>query len=947
MANRSVSFDVLAIDKASRALESVAREVTQLDERIDRAGGSIEVDAETAKASEKLRAIDSQLARLNAKALKVDADTGQAERQLQVLRAELERTTDADKQVQLTADISQVQAQLRRLAAEKVAIDVETAGAQAKIAAVKASLDGLGNRRATQVDVDAAGALGALARLGTQLRAAQTPVTIAVGFASVMNALAWVQRLAAGLTALGAVGVASGGVAAAAFSGIGDALDAMGEKAETGGAKATTSASAIRSATRQVEQAQRDLRDANANVTRSEEDLQAAQEDARRAVESLDDARRAAIRTLEDYEMRTKGMALSQESADLSIAEARQRLAEVERDGKASALERARAELNVREAIQRRNELEVEGKRLAEDKADADARGVEGSAQVVSAQDRIAEANKRVQDAQAALTKSHEQVSLAVQRLSDSQLALREAMTPQGGGGGTVIDQYAEAMAKLTPEGRKFVEFLKSLIDGPLKELQDTSQSKFLPGLQDGIKSFMGELDGANANVAKIATSMGDFFRDIGPSAGRAADAFLRLAGLGAETTFEGLADTVSGALDSFTEWANSQSATEIEADIREVGDAIVELKDMAVLTFRTIVAAWDTLKAATSLGGNIWSNPVEGLGDLYDAVRNVAEIIPGMSGRLPEASQLLKDLGGAGSVAVPQIDHVGTSADGVTSSLQRMQDAARNVAAEFANSEQANINYAAALDRTRDAAQRNGETISLNTDKGRDNRQALIDLADAANRVVEEMQNAGAPIDDVRSKFSSQRDELINVARQMGLTKTQAQQYIDKLLQIPASKTTTITANTASALANIRAVSQSISQLQDKTVNIRTVYSTGTVTNVKALSAGGRVPGTPSSVDSVPTILAQGEFVVRSSQASKYLPLLERINAGTTTPERLLASVPAQGGSGGGGLTIVVPVTITNAVIGNNDEIARVVSVAAKEGIERGYLNRNVLAGA
>ena len=719
---RSVSFDVLAIDKASSALSEVAREVTKLDEKISAAGGQIEVDAETTKASEKLRAIDSQLARLNAKSLKVDADTQQAERQLQILRAELAKTTDGDKRVKVEADIAQAQAKLRSLAAEKVSIDVDTAGAQAKVATLRTSINSL-DRKSVNVDVDAAGAFGKLALLGQQLRNVQTPVTIAVGFAAVMEALQWVQRLAAGIASLGAVGVVSGGVAVAAFSGIGDAVTAMGEKATTGGAKVSASASSIRSATRQVEAAQRDLRDANENVTRSEESLADAQKDAQRAVESLDDARRAAIRTLQDYEMRSKGMALSQESASLAIAEAEQRLAEVQKDSKSSSLERARAELNVREAIQRRNELELEGTRLAEDKAAADKKGVEGSDQVVSAQDRIAQANKRVEEAQRDLQKSHEQVALAVQRLSDSQLALKEAMKPPSGGG-SAVDKFAEDMKKLTPEGQKFVRFLRGLLDGELKELRDTSQSKFLPGLQDGITSFMAQLDSANADIGAVATAMGGFFKDIGPSAGKAADALLRLASLGAETTFDGLAGSVTEVLDGFTEWANSQSAAEIQADIREIGDDVVHLKDMAVVAYHTMAAAWDALVSATSLSGNVWSNPVEALGKLYEAIRHVADMIPGLSGKLPEAGQLLKDMGDSGSVAVPQIDHVGSSATNAASQIDRMRESARQAIDTFNSSEQAAITFAASLDRARDAAQQNGATLDIHREKGRANRQ-------------------------------------------------------------------------------------------------------------------------------------------------------------------------------------------------------------------------------
>lgn len=984
MASRSVSFDVLAIDKASKALGEVAREVTDLDRRISAAGGEIEVDAETAKAAEKLRAIDSQLARLNVKSIKIDGDTDAAQRKLQILRAELEKTTDEGKRLKIEADISQAQNELRRLAAEKVTIDLDTdtlrakvaaiksdmdtakfdvdaGGALAKLEAVQRSVDKIDKRKTTTVDVDAAGAFGALARLGTQLRAAQTPITIVIGVGAVMNALSWVQRLAAGLASLGAVGVVSGGVAAAAFSGVGDAVKAMGEKAETGGGAVTQSASAIRSATRQVEQAQRDLRDANADVTRSEDALADAQKDAVRAVEALDDARKAAIRTLQDYEMRTAGMALSQESADLAIAESRQRLAEVESDGESTALERARAELSVREAIQRRNELEVEGTRLAEDKADADARGVEGSTQVVSAQERIAEANKRVQEAQADLAKSHEGVALAVQRLSDSQLALREAMKPQGGG--SSVDKLAEAMDKLSPKQQEFVRFLRGLIDGPLKELQQTSADSFLPGLQDGISSAMDNLGTFKESVAGVGTSFGDFFRDIGPSVGKAVEAFGRLANLGAETTFEGLAGAVNGALDAFTRWANSQSAEKIQGDIREVGQTLVDLKNDAVAIFRTIELAWNLIR----FPAQFLSEPTEALEGLESSFSNFGSAIPG----------LFSDWGSEASAATGPTRELGGASRELTSAQRGMTDAVREAVGLFASQEQASIRYAGQLDQATEAAKRNGETLNIGTAKGRENRQALLDLADAANGVTQKMQEQGAPLDQVRGKYDAQRASLIQVAQQMGLTRTQAQQYIDKLLETPTAKSTTVTANTAAAQQNLKNTQTDITNLKDKTVNIKgnNTQAKSAIDSVRGwldslkdktvnvftkviggigLSSGGWVPGKPSTVDSIDTKLAPGEFVVRSSAAARWGPLLEQINQGGSpefanagSSRRSVSSAAGMAGGVGLAAPIVVNVTVNNAVVGSNDELARVVSTAAREGIERGYLPRGVLTGA
>lgn len=852
---RSVSFDVLALDKASSTLSEVAREVTKLDEKISAAGGEIEVDADTAKAQEKLRAVDSQLARLNAKSFKVDADTQAAERQLQVLRAELERTTDDDRQVKIRADISQVQAQLRRLEAEKVSIDVDTGAAHAKVLALRASIDGIDKHTSAKVDVDAAGSLSKLAQLGTQLRAIQTPVTIAVSVVGGVQVLSWIQSVAAGLTSIGALGAVSIGVVGASFSGIGDALSAMGEKAKSGGGAVADASAQIRSATQGVKDAERDLAD--------------AQDDERAAQEALTDARKDAARTLRDLALDTEEMGLRQKDAALSVREAQARLDEVNKDSKSTAEERERAELRLEEALFRQKKTAVEATDLSEKKNEADKRGVEGSTQVVDAQNRIKDA--------------HENTVRATERLAEAQQQLADAMKPKGGGG-TQVDKLAEAMAKLTPEGREFVRFLRDLIDGPLKELQDTAQSNFLPGLQSGIQGFMDNLDGANESIATVAQNLGQFFEDIGPHAGAAADALLRLAAAGSDEGLSSLADLVNNLLDSFTAWANSTSSDDIVADFHEIGSTITSLKDDAVAAFRAIQLAWETITFPTE----VFRNPIKAFVDLYEAFRKFVDQIPGMSGRLPEVS------------------------DG----LKRIADASTESAA----------------------------------------------------------------------KTDQHRQSLILTGQQMGLTRDEATRYANAITGLPSSKDTKISADTTAAQAALKATKSAVDDIKDKSqkTTATTSGATGPLQALKSLidtirdksvtitsifrsiyqtitgaSEGGWVgmnnPGATPGRDSVPMMLMPDEYVIKSSQAKKYGPLLEAINSDRlASAGGALAGIPVQGGGGlplgyggaGGAPTFVIQVTATNNMVGSNDELARGIATAVQEGIHRGYLPRALLAG-
>ena len=126
----AITFDLVAMDKATAALAQVGREVSALGEQINRAGGDIPIDADTARAREKVADLNATLGRLNARAFKIDADISGAQRDIAVLEAELKRAT-GDRKVKVEADLDTARARLRALEAQKVSIDLDTSKASA------------------------------------------------------------------------------------------------------------------------------------------------------------------------------------------------------------------------------------------------------------------------------------------------------------------------------------------------------------------------------------------------------------------------------------------------------------------------------------------------------------------------------------------------------------------------------------------------------------------------------------------------------------------------------------------------------------------------------------------------------------------------------------------------------------------------------------------------
>jgi predicted nucleic acid-binding Zn-ribbon protein len=798
---RSISFDVLAANKANAALSEVAAEITKLDDQIDRSGGSIEIDADTAKLQEQLRTVDSQLAKLNAKSFKVDADVADAQRKLQILNVEATKATTQERKLRVDADISAVQAKLRSLDAEKISIEVDTGAAQAKVAALGASIGAIGSR-SVDVDVDTAGAFAKLAEFGTQLRAIAVPVAIPLVVGGVMESLEWLQKVGGGLTAIGALAVSAGGIARASFAGVQEAVDALGES------------------------------------------------------------------------------------------------------------------------------------------------------------------------------------------------------------GPGAVKKIQEAMAGLTPEAQRFAISLRAVLDGPLKELQQTSAANFLPGLQKGMESFIQNLGNADKSVATIAQNMGKFFSSIGPSAGAAADAFLRLAGIASDPALSGLSNTVNGILDSFTRWANSQSAEDIKADIKEVGNDIQGLWDKGVAAFRGLQVAWEILSSAASASGAVFNAltgdfeaPIRAILDVYEAIRKFADMIPGLKGKLPELSDSVRNYGNETSEA-------GTKTDSATTAMDRLTQATSRARGEMRQSRDVEEAFFEALDRVKTALAANGATLDVHTAKGRANRDVLDALTEKSGDYLKSIMDQQGPGKAFDATLASTREQLIQTGVRFGMTRAEAKTYADAFLEIPAAKATTITANTGVAMGAIAGVQTALGAVPNKTVTLgvnagaamgavagvqsalsRIVNKTvtlgvsaggamGAIAGVQAalsrvqsktvyvnvvaggnvgalvgggFSQGGRVPMVPGAVrgvDSVPSVLEPDEFVVKSKQSRRWGSVLDAINSGATV-DTVRGLVGSGGMSGsGGGTPLIVNVSVTNAVVGGNDAIALVVSTAVREGISRGYLPMSALAG-
>lgn len=245
--------------------------------------------------------------------------------------------------------------------------------------------------------------------------------------------------------------------------------------------------------------------DAIINAERSLRSYNRAQENTLEALEGLNEARERAKERIQQLRFELEGGAISERRARLEFEKARdalQRVQDLPPDSRArqeAELAFAQADLNLRKAIDRNKDLQKE-------EAAATKAGVEGSDEVVSAKRRIEDAIVAEKDAQIAAAKAQLEVSRAreaadkaaaaaaeggsVQREIDEQIAqAREALKDAledlkevEKGSGSAGKQFKDAMEKISPAARVFVEtFMK--VREEFRRLRFAASETLFPGV--------------------------------------------------------------------------------------------------------------------------------------------------------------------------------------------------------------------------------------------------------------------------------------------------------------------------------------------------------------------------------------------------------------------------------------------------------------------------------
>lgn len=131
--------------------------------------------------------------------------------------------------------------------------------------------------------------------------------------------------------------------------------------------------------------------------------------------------------------------------------------------------------------------------------------------------------------------------------------------------------------------------------------------------------------------------------------------------------------------------------------------------------------------------------------------------------------------------------------AEAQAKAIKSVVDALNDYYSAVASAEDSAIKLEAAYDAAAEALEKNGRTLDITTEKGRANRSALLEIAEAAKKLASDMIAAGEGGEATTAKMAGAREQFIKTAQGMGMSADEAAKYADKLGLIPEDIVTRI----------------------------------------------------------------------------------------------------------------------------------------------------------
>lgn len=318
----------------------------------------------------------------------------------------------------------------------------------------------------------------------------------------------------------------------------------------------------------------------------------------------------------------------------------------------------------------------------------------------------------------------------------------------------------------------------------------------------------------------------------------------------------------------------------DLQARLRAIADAEVEAVIVEGTWHERLNA---TGEAAMALSGNL--ERVHG--DLTTSIqkdKDVADASKGAAGAVKSHAEQQEDLGKAAEKATKALDE-----------MIKALDKANGVNLTYRAAQR---DYIAQLGETDAALAKNGQTLDINTEAGRENQAALDDqakaafaLAEAASREAEAVGGAAAGQAALNNSLAASRPALIQQAIDFGANADEAKAFADRVLAIPPTALVDVKTQSQVAL-------QELTRVRDAVNNI----PPGKDVNVGAITADAQQK--LRDVGFQVTTLPDGTVVVKANDQ----PAKDALGALITKISNSSATLRVNFARGSNGLGVMVP---------------------------------------
>lgn len=352
-----------------------------------------------------------------------------------------------------------------------------------------------------------------------------------------------------------------------------------------------------------------------------------------------------------------------------------------------------------------------------------------------------------------------------------------------------------------------------------------------------------------------------------------------------------------------------------IAAELPALGDSIGEFADSMADAGPGAAQFFGDIMSAAGFLIEVFGELIQVLSWVYDKIGGLGTLVAASFGPIGMMIKPVVDIFDAlfgseregkitklADVSSESFGAIADSAGAAAEELDTLSEVFDRISGKEITLTETQIAFQEALDKATKSLADHGATLDIDTAAGRSNSEALLNIVKASQELAQATYNQTyatqgetAAAQAAAAQWESGRQQLMQVAQQMGMTAAQAQAYADRVMRIPTDWRTRVSVDTSAAEAALARVRSAIASLPS--------VNTGELWNYYGQVSGARAAGGP--------VRAGEAYIVGENRPELFIPTQD----GMILPEVPSRSAGTAWTSSGGGYqptAAVVNITVT-----------------------------------